>query len=60
MKLVFSTTLLAALLAPALIAQTKINTGLRGDRHEQLRFEVATKLRQTEKYQLIVAQRFFA
>ncbi|MEK9986145.1 MAG: tetratricopeptide repeat protein, partial [Opitutae bacterium] len=37
-----------------------MNTGLRGDRHEQLRFEVATKLRQTEKYQLIVAQRFFA
>ncbi len=53
-------TLLAALLASTLAAQTKINSGLRGDRHEQLRFEVATKLRQTEKYQLIVAQRFFA
>ena len=53
--------LLAVLiLGSSLTAQTKINQNLRGDRHEQLRFDVAKELRQTEKYQLIIAQRFFA
>ena len=60
MKTLLQTLAFTSLLASPLTAQTKINSGLRGDRHEQLRFEVATKLRQAEKYQLIVAQRFYA
>lgn len=50
----------ALVLSSSISAQTKINQDLRGDRHEQLRFDVAKDLRQTEKYQLIIAQRFFA
>lgn len=60
MKKTISTILLALAAGTTLPAQTNINQDLRGDRHELLRFEVAKDLRQTEKYQLIIAQRFFA
>ena len=59
MKKTLTYFLIASATASALQAQTKINANLRNS-HDQLRFEVAKDLRQTEKYQLIIAQRFFA
>ncbi|MDE0821774.1 MAG: hypothetical protein OSA95_11670, partial [Opitutales bacterium] len=59
MKTFLYSIFIACLLSNIVSAQTKINEGLR-NANDQLRFEVAKELRQTEKYQLVVAQRFFA
>ena len=59
MKTFLYSIFVACLLSNLVTAQTKINEGLR-NANDQLRFEVAKELRQTEKYQLVVAQRFYA